>query len=152
MVVASANRVLVIDARDGALLNVLKGHKDQVYCLAYASDGTRFASGSADKCVIIWTNKFEAILKFTYEFYYSNSYYINSNNLNTCIQRFFSYNLRHNDALQCLAYNPLSPLLISCACTDFGKTIIESLQNQLNQRNEIASFAQVCGLLSRSRL
>ena len=71
VVVSSGNRVLVMDSRDGALLNVLKGHKDQVYCLAYASDGTRFASGSADKCVIIWTNKFEAILKFSYELFAS---------------------------------------------------------------------------------
>ena len=27
--------------------------------------GKRFASGGADKCVIIWTNKLEGILKYT---------------------------------------------------------------------------------------
>ena len=41
------------------------GHKDTVYCVAYAKDGKRFASGSADKSVIIWTNKLEGILKYT---------------------------------------------------------------------------------------
>ena len=55
------------------------GHKDNVYCVAYARDGKRFASGGADKCVIIWTSKLEGILKYS-----------------------------HNDAIQCLAYNPVS--------------------------------------------
>jgi len=44
----------------------LAGHKDTVYCVAYSKDGKRFSSGSADKCVIIWTNKLEGILKYTY--------------------------------------------------------------------------------------
>jgi WD40 repeat protein len=57
----------------------LSGHKDNVYCVAYARDGKRFASGGADKCVIIWTAKLEGILKYS-----------------------------HNDAIQCLAYNPIS--------------------------------------------
>ena len=47
------------------LLSSISGHKDTVYCVAYAKDGKRFASGSADKCVIIWTNKLEGILKYT---------------------------------------------------------------------------------------
>jgi len=62
-----------------------------VYCVAYAKDGKRFASGGADKCVIIWTNKLEGILKYS-----------------------------HNDAVQCLAYNPISHQLASCAIGDFG--------------------------------
>ena len=51
----------------------------------------RFASGGADKCVIIWTSKLEGILKYS-----------------------------HNDAIQCLAYNPVSHQLASCAHSDFG--------------------------------
>ena len=43
----------------GSLIQPLKGHKDTVYCVAYARDGKRFASGGADKCVIIWTAKLE---------------------------------------------------------------------------------------------
>ena len=35
------------------------GHKDEVYCVAYSRDGKRFASGGADKTIIIWTHKVE---------------------------------------------------------------------------------------------
>ncbi|BFZ08413.1 hypothetical protein BsWGS_11452 [Bradybaena similaris] len=91
LIVAAGNRVLVYDANDGSIIQPLKGHKETVYCVAYAKDGQRFASGSADKSVIIWTNKLEGILKYT-----------------------------HNDAIQCLAYNPVSHQLVSCAVTDFG--------------------------------
>lgn len=41
------------------------GHKDTVYCVCYAKDGKKFASGSADKSVIIWTSKLEGILKYS---------------------------------------------------------------------------------------
>ena len=27
---------------------------------------------------------------------------------------------RHNDAIQCLAYNPITPILASCSSSDFG--------------------------------
>ncbi|XP_064632482.1 intraflagellar transport protein 122 homolog isoform X2 [Lineus longissimus] len=91
LIVAAGNRVLVYDTNDGTLIQPLKGHKDTVYCVTYAKDGKRFASGSADKSVIIWTSKLEGILKYT-----------------------------HNDAIQCLAYNPTTAALASCACTDFG--------------------------------
>ncbi|KAI0240368.1 intraflagellar transport 122 [Lamellibrachia satsuma] len=91
LIVAAGNRVLVYDTNDGTLIQPLKGHKDTVYCVCYAKDGKRFASGSADKSVIIWTNKMEGILKYT-----------------------------HNDPIQCMAYNPVSLQLASCACTDFG--------------------------------
>ncbi|XP_022096034.1 intraflagellar transport protein 122 homolog isoform X1 [Acanthaster planci] len=91
LIVAAGNRVLVYDANDGALIQPLKGHKDTVYCVAYAKDGKRFSSGSADKSVIIWTSKLEGILKYT-----------------------------HNDAIQCLSFNPITHQLASCACSDFG--------------------------------
>ncbi|KFO59725.1 Intraflagellar transport protein 122, partial [Corvus brachyrhynchos] len=81
----------VYDTSDGTLIQPLKGHKDTVYCVAYAKDGKRFASGSADKSVIIWTSKLEGILKYT-----------------------------HNDAIQCVSYNPLTHQLASCSSGDFG--------------------------------
>jgi intraflagellar transport protein 122 len=56
-----------------------------VYCLAYSRDGKRFASGSADKTVIIWTQKLEGVLKYS-----------------------------HNDSVQCLSFN-CNGLLASCA-------------------------------------
>lgn len=65
LIVAAGNRVLVYDTSDGTLIQPLKGHKDTVYCVAYARDGKRFASGSSDKSVIIWTSKLEGILKYT---------------------------------------------------------------------------------------
>ncbi|XP_045581276.1 intraflagellar transport protein 122 homolog [Procambarus clarkii] len=91
LIVAAGNRVLVYDTTDGALVQPLKGHKEAVYCVCYSRDGKRFASGSADKSVIIWTSKLEGILKYS-----------------------------HNDAIQCLAYNPVSHQLASCALSDFG--------------------------------
>ena len=57
MVVAVANLVLIYDAKEGDLLHRLRGHKDTVYSVAFVRDGTRFASGGADKTVIIWTRK-----------------------------------------------------------------------------------------------
>ncbi|KAF4789688.1 Intraflagellar transport protein 122 like protein [Turdus rufiventris] len=66
LIIAAGNRLLVYDTSDGTLIQPLKGHKDTVYCVAYAKDGKRFASGSADKSVIIWTSKLEGILKYTW--------------------------------------------------------------------------------------
>ncbi|KDR19634.1 hypothetical protein L798_06155, partial [Zootermopsis nevadensis] len=91
LVVAAGQRVLVYDTSDGSLIQPLKGHKDTVYCVCYAKDGKRFASGSADKTVIIWTSKLEGVLKYS-----------------------------HNDAIQCLAYSPVSHHLASCAISDFA--------------------------------
>uniref|UniRef100_A0A4W6D767 Intraflagellar transport protein 122 homolog n=1 Tax=Lates calcarifer TaxID=8187 RepID=A0A4W6D767_LATCA len=91
LIIAAGLRVLVYDAADGAIIQPLKGHKDIVYCVAYAKDGKRFASGSADKSIIIWTSKLEGILKYT-----------------------------HNDSIQCVAYNPVTHQLASCSSGDFG--------------------------------
>lgn len=44
---------------------LLEGHKDTVYCVAFSKDGKRFASGGADKNVIIWTSSMDAILKYS---------------------------------------------------------------------------------------
>ena len=46
LVVAAGQRVLVYDTADGTLIQPLKGHKDTVYCVSYAKDGKRFASGA----------------------------------------------------------------------------------------------------------
>ncbi|KAI5069141.1 hypothetical protein GOP47_0015442 [Adiantum capillus-veneris] len=91
LIAAVSTRVLVYDAAEGDLLHSLKGHKDIVYCVAYSQDGKRFASGGADKTVIIWTSKAEGILKYS-----------------------------HNDPVQCLAYNPVTQQLASGTSNDFG--------------------------------
>lgn len=91
VLVAVGNRILVYDASDGDLLHSLKGHRDYVYAVAYSRDGKRFASGGADKTIIIWTSKCEGILKYS-----------------------------HTESIQCLAYNPVTQQLASATATDFG--------------------------------
>ncbi|XP_014477546.1 PREDICTED: intraflagellar transport protein 122 homolog [Dinoponera quadriceps] len=91
LVVASGNQVLVYETNDGALVQPLKGHKDTVYCVCYAKDGKKFASGSADKSVIIWTSKLEGILKYS-----------------------------HNEAVQSMQFNPVSHQLLSCSLSDIA--------------------------------
>ncbi|NWX88011.1 IF122 protein, partial [Nothoprocta pentlandii] len=80
----------VYDTSDGTLIQPLKGHKDTVYCVAYAKDG-KYHFGSLLFHVIIWTSKLEGILKYT-----------------------------HNDSIQCVSYNPLTHQLASCSSSDFG--------------------------------
>lgn len=91
LIVAGGDHVLVYDTSDGNLIQTLKGHKDKVHSLSYAKDGSKFASGSADKTVIIWSKKLEGLLKYS-----------------------------HNDSVQCLAFNPLSHQLASCTLSDFA--------------------------------
>lgn len=62
---AAGARVLVYEPNEGTLIGALKGHKDTVFCVAYARDGKKFASGSQDKCVIVWTLKLEGLLKYS---------------------------------------------------------------------------------------
>ena len=112
LIVAAGQRVLVYDTSDGSLIQPLKGHKDTVYCVNYARDGKRFASGGADKCVIIWTSKLEGILKYS-----------------------------HNDAVQCLAYNPISHQLASCAIADFG---LWSSEQKSVQKYKVPSRINCC--------
>ena len=60
----------------------------------YLFSGTRFASGGADRTVIIWNAELiEAILKYT-----------------------------HTDSIQCLSYSPVSQQLLSCTASDIGKS------------------------------
>ena len=91
LLVAVGNRIIVYDANDGDTLHSLKGHRDYVYAVAHSRDGKRFASGGADKTIIIWTSKCEGILKYS-----------------------------HNDSIQCLAYNPITQQLASATASDFG--------------------------------
>ncbi|CAH1119744.1 unnamed protein product [Phaedon cochleariae] len=91
LIVAGGNHVLVYNTNDGSLIQLLKGHKDKVHSVCYAKNGEKFASGSADKNVIIWSNKLEGLLKYS-----------------------------HGDSVQCLAFNPLSHQLASCALSDFA--------------------------------
>lgn len=65
LIVGAGDRVLVYEPNEGTLIESLKGHKDTVFCVAYARDGKKFASGSGDKTVIVWTIKLEGLLKYS---------------------------------------------------------------------------------------
>lgn len=64
LIIAAGLRLFVY-SMDGNLIQTLKGHRDNILCLSFSKDGRRFASGSADKQVIIWTSKLEGMLKFS---------------------------------------------------------------------------------------
>ncbi|XP_075990951.1 intraflagellar transport protein Oseg1 [Anticarsia gemmatalis] len=91
LVIGAGEKVMVYDPRDGALVQLLQAHKGAVHAVAYCGDGKKFASGSADKNVIIWTSKMEGVLKYS-----------------------------HSEPIQCLAYNPVTLHLASCALSDFA--------------------------------
>lgn len=60
------SRVLVFKTKTGALLHSLKGHRGAVYCVSYAANGKKFASGAADNTIIIWSDKGEGVLKYSH--------------------------------------------------------------------------------------
>ncbi|KAG5458789.1 MAG: WD repeat domain 10, partial [Olpidium bornovanus] len=91
LLAAAGAQVLVYKTADGELIQSLKGHKDTVYCVDFAADGTRFASGGADKTVIIWSQNLDAVLKYT-----------------------------HSDHIQAIAHNPVTGQVASCSASDFG--------------------------------
>ena len=85
------SRVHVYKSRQGMLMHTLKGHKDAIYAAAYARDGQRFATGGADKTVIVWSRECVGLLKFS-----------------------------HTSPVNALAYNPVTQQLASAACDDIG--------------------------------
>ena len=96
LLIAANHDIHIYGAKDRLLINSLKGHKDVVTSISYSKDGKRFASASADKHVIIWTNKLEGVLKFS-----------------------------HSDVVKCVEYNPITHQLVSCSTMDFGLWSLE---------------------------
>ncbi len=113
VLVAVGNRVMVYDAVEGVLQHQLRGHKDVIYALAYSRDGKRFASGGADRNIIIWTSKCEGILKYS-----------------------------HSEAVQCLAYNPITQQLASGTAGDFG---LWSSEQKAVQKFKVTAKVLCCG-------
>eukprot|EP00357_Protocruzia_adherens_P030527 CAMPEP_0114984012 /NCGR_PEP_ID=MMETSP0216-20121206/7032_1 /TAXON_ID=223996 /ORGANISM="Protocruzia adherens, Strain Boccale" /LENGTH=1227 /DNA_ID=CAMNT_0002346085 /DNA_START=54 /DNA_END=3737 /DNA_ORIENTATION=- len=91
IIMAVGDRVFMYDSNAGDFVTSLRGHKESVYCVTYAHDGRRFASGGADKQVVIWSSSGEGILRYS-----------------------------HNDTIQCLDYNPTTHQLCSGTASDFG--------------------------------
>jgi intraflagellar transport protein 122 len=88
--VAAASNELLVFSKDGSLLKRLNAHKDLVYALAPLSNGG-FASGGADKQVIIWDGNLQGVLKYS-----------------------------HGDSIQSLSVSPVSNVICSCTASDFG--------------------------------
>ncbi len=61
-----ADRIFMYDANTGEMVNQVRGHRDNVYCIAYSKDGQKFATGGADKSVVVWSNTGEGLLKYSH--------------------------------------------------------------------------------------
>lgn len=112
LILAAGNAIQVFDTIDGNMINKLNAHKDNVHSVSYTRDGTFFASGSADKHVIIWTSELEGHLKYS-----------------------------HNDGIQCIAYNPVSYQLLSCAISDIG---LWSPEHRIVAKRKVSSRVCSC--------
>ena len=75
LVVAAGQRVLVYDTADGTLIQPLKGHKDTVYCVSYAKDGKRFASGALMHAIIKQAQSSIPQVEFCYPVIMMGSWY-----------------------------------------------------------------------------
>ena len=91
ILVAVGDRILFYNANTLKFEDYVKGHKEAVYWVVYSKDGLRFASGSADKTVVIWSTSCEGLLRYT-----------------------------HKDPIQFLAFNPVLNSLASITNGDFG--------------------------------
>lgn len=91
ILVAVGDRIFFYNAKTLEYEDSVRGHKDAVYCLAFSKDGLRFASGSADKTVVIWSCQREGLLRYN-----------------------------HKDSIQFLTYNPVLNSLASITDSDFG--------------------------------
>ncbi|KAF4638299.1 WD domain, G-beta repeat-containing protein [Toxoplasma gondii] len=91
LLVAVGSCLLVYDPVDAKVLQTLKAHKDTVYVVTYNKTGKLFASGGADRTVIVWTSPGAGWRKYS-----------------------------HSDSIQCLAFNPVTLQLASATSVDFG--------------------------------
>lgn len=89
--VAAGDRVFIFNAENGEIIDTKRAHKDTIYCLAYSRDGQRWASGSADNTVVVWSAEGVGLIKYS-----------------------------HTSKVQCLSFNPVLQSLASCTDTDFG--------------------------------
>ncbi|PHJ18711.1 wd g-beta repeat-containing protein [Cystoisospora suis] len=91
LLAAVRNCVLMYESSTGKIIQTLKAHKDTVYAIKYSKNGKLFASGGADRTVIIWTDAGSGWRKYT-----------------------------HSDSIQCLAFNPVTLQLASATAVDLG--------------------------------
>uniref|UniRef100_A0A8R1DPN4 Intraflagellar transport protein 122 homolog n=1 Tax=Caenorhabditis japonica TaxID=281687 RepID=A0A8R1DPN4_CAEJA len=91
LLIAADCLVYLCDGLSGAHMQSLKGHKDLVYTVAWSHTGELFASGGADKLVILWNEKHEGTLRYS-----------------------------HTDVIQCMMFSPVNQVLLTCAMNEFG--------------------------------
>jgi intraflagellar transport protein 122 len=91
LLASCGTQILVYNCQTGDLINTLKAHKDTIYALDYSPDGKRFASGGADKTVIIWHSGLEGMLKY-----------------------------QHTEPIQAITHNPLTNHVTSVTSGEFG--------------------------------
>ena len=66
VLVAVGDRVMIYDAHNGEMIDSKRAHRDVVYCLAYSKDGQRWASGGADRNVVVWSAEGVGLLKYAH--------------------------------------------------------------------------------------
>ncbi len=58
---------MLYNTKSGSIRQKIDGHEGSIYSVSFSPDGKRFASGGADKCVIIWnSNTGRGISKYTH--------------------------------------------------------------------------------------
>jgi hypothetical protein len=82
---------------NGDLINTLDGHEDQIQSLSYAVDGCYFASGGADRCVLVWTSMGKIIQRYS-----------------------------HDDSVRKVLFNPVNVSLASCSSMEIGIWSLDS--------------------------
>eukprot|EP00924_Labyrinthula_sp_SR-Ha-C_P008016 maker-scaffold_11-snap-gene-0.1-mRNA-1 protein AED:0.35 eAED:0.40 QI:0/0/0/0.75/0.66/0.5/4/0/348 len=65
--IAVERSIYVLDAETGKEIKVIKSHEKSVYSVDFSHDNNLFASGGADKLVILWTKDFKGRLKYSHE-------------------------------------------------------------------------------------
>eukprot|EP00035_Acanthoeca_spectabilis_P005137 m.110473 g.110473 ORF g.110473 m.110473 type:complete len:1203 (-) comp12887_c0_seq1:313-3921(-) len=112
LLAGAANRVLCYEAANGAMIHSCKGHKGPVYTLAWSFDGKYFASGAADENTIVWDGKnLEGVIKFAHA----------------------------GNKIQCVAWSPVTNVLVSCSEKDFG-----FWEEKSNDVNKIQVKSRIC--------
>ncbi|OAF69808.1 Intraflagellar transport protein [Intoshia linei] len=92
IVSSNGKLVDVHSTTEGVLIKSLRGHKDIIYSVAFSAyPGEHFASGSADKMVIIWNRRLDPIMKFSL-----------------------------NDSIQSICFNPVLPIITACSISNYG--------------------------------
>ncbi|KAL0216550.1 hypothetical protein P9112_008734 [Eukaryota sp. TZLM1-RC] len=85
------SRVHLYSSENGSLITVLKNHTQDVYTVCWGRNSDSFATGGADKIVILYNSENHPSLRYS-----------------------------HDSSIQYLVQSPIEDILVSCSNTDFG--------------------------------